>query len=73
MWQRLGSRKISWNFAVLGKVIRIRGMFMAFDPSGMTDGWLSSALTLVTSNPRLTSPSDVSSAGVICGRWPLNE
>jgi hypothetical protein len=26
-------------------------------------------LTLIMSNPRLTCPSDMSSAGVLCGRW----
>jgi hypothetical protein len=26
MWQRLDSLKISWDFAVLGKVMRNRGM-----------------------------------------------
>jgi hypothetical protein len=28
-------------------------------------------LTLVTSKPRLTSPSDVPSAGVLCSRWHI--
>jgi hypothetical protein len=28
-------------------------------------------LTLITSKPRLTSPSDISSAGVLCGRWRI--
>jgi hypothetical protein len=30
MWQRLGTRKISWAFAVLGKVIRKKGRYMVF-------------------------------------------
>jgi hypothetical protein len=31
MWQRLGRWKIPWDFAVLGKVTRKRGRFVAFD------------------------------------------
>jgi hypothetical protein len=34
MWQRHGRWKISWDFAVLGKVMRNRGRFMILDPSG---------------------------------------
>jgi hypothetical protein len=34
MWQRFCSQKISWDFAVLGKVIRKRGRVMVVDPSG---------------------------------------
>jgi hypothetical protein len=37
MWQRLLSRKISWDFAVLGKVIKKRRRFIISDPSGVTD------------------------------------
>jgi hypothetical protein len=33
MWQRLVSKEISWNFVVLGKVIRKKARFMAVDPS----------------------------------------
>jgi hypothetical protein len=33
MLERLGSQKISWDSAVLGKVIRKRGRFMVVDPS----------------------------------------
>jgi hypothetical protein len=43
MWQRLGSLKISWDFAVLGKVIMNRGMFMVVVPREVTGGWLPSA------------------------------
>jgi hypothetical protein len=52
MWQRFSSRKISWEFAVLGKVIR-------------------KSEIIITSKPRLTSSSDMSSAGVLCGRWRI--
>jgi hypothetical protein len=34
MWQRLGRRKIFWDFAVLGKVTRKRARFLILDSSG---------------------------------------
>jgi hypothetical protein len=34
MWQRLGSQKMSWDFAVLCKVVRKWGRFMVSDSSG---------------------------------------
>jgi hypothetical protein len=71
MWQRLGSLKIPWDFAVLGKVMRNRGMFMVVVPSGGEWQMAVICLTLITSKPRLTSPSDVSSAGVLRGRWRI--
>jgi hypothetical protein len=40
MWQRAGSRNISWDFAVLGKVIRKKGRFMVVDPSVGDRRWL---------------------------------
>jgi hypothetical protein len=43
MWKRLVSRKMFWDFAVLGKVIRERGRFMILTPWEVTDGWLSFA------------------------------
>jgi hypothetical protein len=67
MWQRLGSRKISWDFAVLVKIIKKRGKFMGFDPSGDDQQVAVTCLKLITSKPRLTSPSDMSSARVLCG------
>jgi hypothetical protein len=66
MW--LSSWKISWDFAVLGKVIRKRRRFIGFDPSGGYRRVAVICLMLITSKPRLTSPSDMSSAGVLCGR-----
>jgi hypothetical protein len=71
MWQRLCSQKISWDFVVLGKVIRKRGRFMFVDPSEGDRRVDVICLTLITSNPR-TSPSDISYAGVLCGRWRIN-
>jgi hypothetical protein len=71
MWQRLGTWKISWNFAVLGKVIRKSGWFRVYDPSEGDRRVVVICLTLITSNPRLTSSSDMSSVGVLCGRWRI--
>jgi hypothetical protein len=61
----------SWDFAVLGKVVRNRGMFMVVDPSGGEKRVAVICLTLIMSNHRLTSPSDMSSAGVLRGRWGI--
>jgi hypothetical protein len=72
MWQSLCSRKISWDFVVLGKVIRKRGRFMVFDPSGGDRRVAVICLTLITSKPMLTRSSDMSSAGVTCGKWRIN-
>jgi hypothetical protein len=63
--------EIAWDFSVLGKVIRKSGRFMVFHPSGGDQRVAVSGLTLMTSNPRLTSPSDMSSAGVFRGRWRI--
>jgi hypothetical protein len=71
MWQRLCSRKISWNFVVLGKIIRKRGRCTVVDPSEGDRRVAVICWTLITSNPRLTRPSDMSSAGVFCGRWRI--
>jgi hypothetical protein len=60
---------MSWDFAVLGKVIRKRGRIMVVDPSEGDRRVAVICLTLITSNTRLTSPSDISSAGVLWGRW----
>jgi hypothetical protein len=40
MWQRAVKRKISWDFAVLGKVMRNRGRFWIGFSQTVTDGWL---------------------------------
>jgi hypothetical protein len=60
MWQRLGRRKISWDFAVLGKVTRKRGRFVVLGSSGDDRRVVVICLTLTTSKPRFTSPSDMS-------------
>jgi hypothetical protein len=59
MWQRLGRRKISWNFAALGKVTRNRERFMILDSSGADRRAPVTCLTLTTSKPELISPSEI--------------
>jgi hypothetical protein len=71
MWQGLGRWKISWDFAVLGKVTKKRGRFIVLDSSGGDRRVVVICLTLTTSKPRLTSPSQMSSAGVFGGRWRI--
>jgi hypothetical protein len=39
VWQRLGSQKISWDFAVLGKVLRNRMRFGYYSLRWMTGSW----------------------------------
>jgi hypothetical protein len=68
MWQRLGRRKISWDFAVLGKVMRKRGRFVVFGSSGDDRRMVVICLTLTTSKPWFTSPSAMSCAGVLRGK-----
>jgi hypothetical protein len=72
MSQRLSARKISWDFVVLGNIIRQLGRFMFVDPSEGDRRVVVIRLTLITSNPRLTSPSDIAYAGVLCGRWCIS-
>jgi hypothetical protein len=69
MWQRYWSLKISWDFAVLGRVIRYKGRFLDDDVPSEGD-WreVVICLTLITSNPSVTSPLEISSAGVLEGR-----
>jgi hypothetical protein len=68
MCQRLGSGIFFWDFAVLGKDIRKREWFMVVDLSEVDRRVALIRLTLITSIPRLTSPSATSSARVFCGR-----
>jgi hypothetical protein len=59
---------ISWDFDVLGKVIRKRGMFTVVVPSA-GDQWVVHICSmLITSKPRFTNPCEMSSAGVETGR-----
>jgi hypothetical protein len=68
MWQRLWSLNISCDFAVLGKVIRKKGRFVLVTPSEVDRRVDVICLMLITSKPQFTSPSEISSAGVFCGR-----
>jgi hypothetical protein len=60
MWQRLGRRKISWDFGVLGKVTRKSGRVKTLVSSGGDRRVVVICVTLITSKPRLTSPSEMS-------------
>jgi hypothetical protein len=55
MWQRLESLKKSWDFVVLGRVIRNRGRIMYVVASGDRRA-VDICPTLMTSKPRSTSP-----------------
>jgi hypothetical protein len=68
MRQRYWSLKISWDFAVLGRVIRYKGRFLDDVPSEGDRREVVIFLTLITSNPSVTSPSEISSAVVLEGR-----
>jgi hypothetical protein len=56
------------DFSVLGRVTRNRGRFTILDASGDRRVDVI-CLTLMTSNPRSSSPSEMSWAGVLLGRW----
>jgi hypothetical protein len=55
----------------LGRVMRNRGRFMILDSSGGECRVAVICLTLTTSKPRFTSPSEISFAGMLCGRWRI--
>jgi hypothetical protein len=46
---------------------------MVVDPSEGDRRVAVICLTLITSKPRLTNPSDISSEGVLCGRWRITD
>jgi hypothetical protein len=71
MWQRLGKVKISCDFAILGKVMRKKDKLMVVVPSADDQSLVVICLTAVMSKPRLFSPSNMVSAGVLCGRWHI--
>jgi hypothetical protein len=71
MWQRLGRRKISWDFVVLGKVTRNRGRFVVLGSSGDDRLVDLICLALTMSKLRFTSPSDMSSAWVLSDKWRI--
>jgi hypothetical protein len=67
IWQRLVSSDICWNFDVLGKVMRKRGRFTVVVPSAEEPRLADICLTLITSKPRPTNPSEMFSAGAVNG------
>jgi hypothetical protein len=71
MWQSAGNLKISLDFAVLGKVIRNGGRFLDIVPWDGDRRVVDFCLTLITSKPRFISPSELSSARVLMGRWRI--
>jgi hypothetical protein len=71
MWQRTVKGKITWDFAVLGKVMRNRGRFLDRVPSDGDRRVVDICLTLMMSKPRSISPSEMSCAGVFRGRWRI--
>jgi hypothetical protein len=71
MWQRLGRLKMSCDFAVLGKVIRNKGRFLVVDSSEGDLRVVVICLTLTMSNRRFSSPSEISLAAVLDGRWRI--
>jgi hypothetical protein len=73
IWQRLVSWNISWDFDILGKVIRKTGMFTAVVPSVGDRQVVNICLMLITSKPRFTNPPDMSSAGTETGRCHITD
>jgi hypothetical protein len=68
VWQRHVSLSISWDFDVLGKVIKKRRMFTSsVSPTGGLQV-VHICLTLIISKPRFANPSEMSSAGDDTGR-----
>jgi hypothetical protein len=67
--QRLVSLNISWDFDVLGKVIRKRGRFTVDALYASDRRAADVCFTSITSKPKSTNPSEMSSAGVVNGRW----
>jgi hypothetical protein len=65
---RLDNLKISWDFAVLGRVIRNNGRVFFYAPSVGDRRVVVICLTLMISKPRFTSSSEMSSTGVLVGR-----
>jgi hypothetical protein len=68
MWQRYWSLKISWDFAVLRRVMRNKGRFLVAASWNGDRREFVICLTLTTSNPRVTSPSEIFCAGAVIGR-----
>jgi hypothetical protein len=67
-WQRLISLNISWDFAGLGEGIGKRGMLTVVVLFACDRRVIDIFLSLITSKPRFTNPTEMSSAGVENGR-----
>jgi hypothetical protein len=63
IWQRLFSFNITWDFVVLGKVVRKRGLFTMVVSSAGERQVADICLRLKTSNSRFTNPCEMSSGG----------
>jgi hypothetical protein len=68
MWQRLDNLKISWDFAILGRVIRNNGRVFVDAPSVGNRRIAVICLTLITSKPWVTRLLEMSSGGILGGR-----
>jgi hypothetical protein len=71
MWQRHGSLKMSCDLAVLRRIIRNKGRFHVVVSSENDLRVVVICLKLITSNPRFSSSSEISLAGVLGGRWRI--
>jgi hypothetical protein len=69
MWQRLVNLNISWDLMVLGSVSRNKGRVKGVPSGDRRD--VDICLTLTTLDPMSPSPSAMSSAGVLLGRWRI--
>jgi hypothetical protein len=67
MWQRLDSLIRSWDFVVFCRVTRNKDRVICVVPSEDLRA-VDICLTLITSKPRYTSPSAMSSEGIFTGR-----
>jgi hypothetical protein len=68
IWQRLVSLNISWDFDVLGEVVRKRGIFTVVVPPAGDRRVIDIYLMLITSKARFIKPSEISSAVAEIGR-----
>jgi hypothetical protein len=67
IWQTLFSFNISQDFDILSKVMRKRGIFTVVVLSTGDQRAVDICLRLLTTNPRFTQSSEISSAGATTG------
>jgi hypothetical protein len=67
----LADGKFFGTLPFLDMFTRNRGKFMILSSSGGDRRVAVNCLKLTTSKSRLTSPSEISSAGVLCGKWSI--